>query len=145
MFNGREPMRDFVRDCHVLLEDTGIARDRLFFIMFALHLLLPLITMTFFVMLPIFRPLIFCTLGIIVLVQIWGRTCPIAKIEWCLMPEAEKVTWRGADTFLTKFTVVDSRIKFLYMVASTTFGFVILYLICMFFPDGVVFGWIDDT
>ena len=60
------------------------------------------------------------------------------------MPEAESVTWRGADT-LKRFTVVDSRLKFWYMIFTTAFGFVFLYLVTKFFPDGVVFGWIDDS
>ena len=144
MFNGREPTRDFIRDCHVLMERTGMTRDKLFIITFLMHLILPLIAMFLFVSQPIFRPLIVCTLAIIVLVQIWGRTCPVAKIEWTLIPGAEKVTWTGAEA-LKHVTVVDSRIKFWYMIFTTTFGFVFLYLITVFFPDGVVFGWIDEN
>lgn len=131
MLDGRHTAREVIRESHVLLEQTGFSRNLLFLVMYALHIFVPIIATFLYVVMPAARPVVAVLTVAILAVQLYTRTCPLAKLEWALVPCAEQLTWRGAD-FLKSIVIVDKRIKFYFMIASTVSALVSLWLINKF-------------
>lgn len=138
MPSSKEVGRDAIRDIHLWLETSGLSRSTLFTLVFALHLLSPILTIYLFIVSPRARPLVVFALCIVVYVQLATRTCPIAKIEWSLDPRMETVTWNGAEV-LNEFWDVNKRFKFYFMIVTTLFGVVWMTLVARYLPRGLKF------
>lgn len=50
----------------------------------------------------------------------------------------EQVTWKGAE-ILNCITTVNKSIKFYYMVVTTAFGMIIMWIVAHLFPNGIHF------
>jgi len=133
MFDGRRTARELIRKSHVLLEQTGFSRELLFTSLYALHIFVPIIATFLYVVMPATRPVIALLTVAILAVQLYTRTCPLAKLEWALVPCAGQMTWRGAD-ILKSIMVVDKRTKFYFMIASTVSALVSLWLVNKLLP-----------
>ena len=134
--DGRKFSRETIRDVHVVLNGLPVSRTTLSSALYAVHITVPIVAMYLFVRYPALRPVVATCLGLVVAGQLYSRVCPIAKLEWSIDPLMENITWKGAE-LLNCIAPVNKTIKFWYMVTTTAFGLVMLWIVARLFPNGI--------
>ena len=124
--SGRRLCRNLIRDCHVALESTGLPRSYIFAGLYSVHIMVPIVCIYLFLTRTWFRPIMYAGLTMVLVTQMVARTCPIAKLEWAILPGAERITWKGAEILDQFVPCVSKRLKFRYMVVTTLIGYLFL-------------------
>jgi hypothetical protein len=136
--DGRKFSRETIRDLHVVLNSTGLQRDTISTVLYTIHIVVPIVSAFLYLLYPALRPTIVVCIVLVVLTQLYSRTCPMAKLEWSVDPSLEKITWKGAEVF-NCVTTVNKSIRFYFMVITTTFGLMSLWVVSYLFPKGLNF------
>lgn len=137
IWNGSKFTQRTIRDIHVVLENKlMLSRLDIFTIIYACHLLVPCFGAYAFVMLPWIRPCIVAGLFLVLIGQLWAKCCPIAKLEWALVPESRQITWKGIDC-LRSYIPITNKIRSIFMVGATICGIIVLQSLiqCIFLSE----------
>jgi hypothetical protein len=124
------------RRAHVLL--ARFDRLTLFSVVYFLHMFTPVLGVALYVVCPRARLLALLLAVSVGLVQFYTRTCPIAQLEWALVPEMRTVTWRGVDAMEQLGMPSSKDAKFIYMCGSTVLALATMIAVHYALPNGVL-------
>lgn len=136
-WHGGDVARYWVQRMHIALRQGMWSRHAAFALVLFVHIFVPLAAFVLYVACPRVRVLVAVGLVFVIAVQVFTRTCPLAKLEWALVPEASTITWRGAESLEMVGLPATRRVRFWYMCLSTLFAVVVLYVVHWALPDGL--------